>query len=226
MGDVAEMVIQQRVQVVATEYLDAKLKMVRLESDVVRKRSFQPGQWVEFRVSDHDFRHYTPSAHNARTGLMEVLFYLHEKGPGSTWAHQIKPGDEMMMLGPAGKFVLNPKAPHHLFVGDETSIGVCKVMQDALGERANFTCLIECEKEYAHWPQLAGLAATVAIKETTPGTALLRQLGQLHIPTNTVVYLSGHAGSIQLVRKALITQGIPTGNILAKAYWADGKRGL
>lgn len=225
MGDVAEMIIQQRVTVVDTHYLAPKLKLVRFESDVVRKRSFLPGQWVEFRVSDGDFRHYSPSAHNAESGLMEVLFYLHEKGPGSTWADNLKAGDEMMMLGPAGKFVLHKNAAHHLFIGDETSIGVCKVMQDALGSD-NFTCLIECEEAHANWPTLAGLMATTIPKQGHEGETLKKAVQQVTLPPNTTAYLSGHASSIQAVRKTLIVRGMPSSRILAKAYWADGKRGL
>ncbi|MEL7162659.1 MAG: oxidoreductase, partial [Bacteroidota bacterium] len=70
--------------VVATEveYLTDKLKRVRFEGDLTGT-SFVPGQVIEFRVTDNDFRHYTPTYYDRGAGVCEVLFYLHGKGPGS-----------------------------------------------------------------------------------------------------------------------------------------------
>ena len=71
------------VAVTHTQYLDDQLKLVRFEGDL-SKTKFTPGNVIEFRVNDTDFRHYTPSLFNKSAGVCEVIFYLHHQDRKST----------------------------------------------------------------------------------------------------------------------------------------------
>ena len=45
------------------------------------------------------------------------------EGPGSIWARNAQPGDEVDIVGPRGKIVVDPEADWHLFMGDITCLG-------------------------------------------------------------------------------------------------------
>jgi NADPH-dependent ferric siderophore reductase len=46
------------------------------------------------------------------------------------------------------------------------------------------------------------------------------------VPDGATWVLAGHAGTIQRVRRALLSRGVPRSAIATRAYWATGKRGL
>lgn len=65
------------------ETLTPHLRLVRFEGEALQKRSCIPGQEVEIRVGERDFRHYTPVTYRQEQGEMEILFYLNKKGQGA-----------------------------------------------------------------------------------------------------------------------------------------------
>lgn len=185
------------------------------------------GQEVEFRVSDTSFRHYTPSFFDAEQGHMEVVFFLHDQGPGSLWARELKKGDLVHVMGPGGTFKLASSGAHVL-VGDETVLGLAEHLQRAFG--ATLRIGIELDAERLSWPQALGLQKVEAIERQAFRGAALAQFAtnhyQAHGSSEVHYYLVGHAQSIIQMRKALLTVGCTKKMIHSKAYWADGKRGL
>lgn len=112
------------VKVIAIEDLQPRLRKIRFEGDFANvKKEFIPGNVIEFRISDTEFRHYTPSYFNREAGVCDVLFYLHDKGPGSKWVENLKVGNKLNLLGPGGKIRYNPEFKIHIAFGDETSLG-------------------------------------------------------------------------------------------------------
>ncbi|MEM6265765.1 MAG: oxidoreductase, partial [Bacteroidota bacterium] len=77
------------VEVTGAALIAPELKRVTFSGNL-SKTQFQPGQVIEFRINETDFRHYTPSVFDIEKGICEVLFYLHGKGPGSSWAANLK----------------------------------------------------------------------------------------------------------------------------------------
>ncbi|MEM6801930.1 MAG: siderophore-interacting protein [Bacteroidota bacterium] len=220
------------VHVEEIEYVEKALKKVRFAGNLSSTK-FTPGKVIEFRISDTEFRHYTPSFYDKEKGICEVLFYLHGYGPGSQWAANLKVGDEMKLMGPGGKMSYQYSASRHLFFGDESSLGLCKNMADeAEAKGHSYKCLLEVESDHKRWPELIELDAEILHKSTASPAQDAKTLimdmqgGEWDAWKNAIYYLSGRAKSIQSLRKALIQKGVGSKQIISFPYWADGKKGL
>lgn len=218
-------------RVTSVETLAPRLRRVRFEGESLKGVRAEPGHEVEFRVGQTAFRHYTPSLMDPARGAMEVVFFLHGLGPGSTWAEGLRPGAEVDVLGPAGRLVLNRDARCHVFLGDETCLGLFVAMIQALPPSVDVRGAVEVAPGTEDWPGLVGLplAAVVRPDGTPRGMALLTWLesGGVQSGTGATAYLAGHAGSIVMLRKELLDRrGFAKRDVRSKAYWADGKRGL
>jgi NADPH-dependent ferric siderophore reductase len=210
-----------------TEVLDLapKLRRVRFEGAALRGVAFRPGQEVEFRVSERAFRHYTPAALDPRVGCMEVVFFLHGRGPGSAWAADLREGQGIKVLGPGGSFGLRD-ATQHVLLGDETALGLFA----CLARSARGRCLgaVEVDRGGHAWPGMLGLDLPAVERSDVRGDALASWVegSELSPSDDVCFYLAGHAGSIVRIRERLVRDGWPKRRIRTKPYWADGKRGL
>jgi len=202
------------------------LRQVRWEGDFSKmSKPFIAGNVIEFRVSDTEFRHYTPSFLDAGNGVCDVLFYLHDKGPGSLWAGQLKAGDRTKLLGPGGRLRFDEQADRHLCFGDETSLGLFKCMAAEAAKR-NCRCQCSAELDAAHreWPALLGLNG-VSVHTGTGGVIQSIEENVHELP-GTAFYLTGNARSIQAIKKCLSLKGVPNSRIHTEPYWTEGKAGL
>lgn len=206
--------------------LAPRLRRVRFAGAALRGISFRAGQEVEFRVSERAFRHYTPASFDPQQGTFDVLFFLHGNGPGSAWAKALQQSQPVNVLGPAGGFHLVQEAATHVFLGDETSLGVFRAMRTATAARV--TGAVEVDAGADDWTALSQLDLPAVTRDGQRGGALRRWLeGFAEAPSDRVAfYLVGHAATIVELRAALLKRGWPRRAIHTKAYWADGKRGL
>lgn len=216
------------VTVTETAYLAPALKRVRYQGDALKATTWKAAQEIEFRVTDTEYRHYTPMCWDIEQGFTDVLFYLHDQGPGSRWAEQLVVGDEVLLIGPGGKFILPPGLSEVIMMGDETTLSAFKGMQD-LGSGSSLKCLIECAPENTDWPERIGLHAEVLA--TIPGhTGKVQEewlSGQLKSHSQATSYfLSGNANTIKRLRHLLHKSGVPSAQIKVKPYWMEGKAGL
>lgn len=68
---------------------------------------FEPGQYVQVRVPSKDvFRAYSISSQPSRKNDIELLVRLIPGGLGSTYLHNVQPGEEVAFTGPYGEFEL------------------------------------------------------------------------------------------------------------------------
>ena len=68
---------------------------------------FRPGQYIQVRVPSGEFRAYSICSAVSSKDSMELLVRLLPGGRGSTYLHEIEPGDEVQMTGPYGEFELD-----------------------------------------------------------------------------------------------------------------------
>ena len=205
--------------------LAPSLRRVRLEGDSLRGLKFRPGQEIEMRVSDRAFRHYTPALLDAASGALEIVFYLHGGGPGSSWAAALSRGQQVGVLGPGGSFRLQD-AKRHVFLGDETALGAFACMARAAG--GEVLGAVEVEPGGESWPRAVGLELPAVARSGARGDALLGWLraSAPAVADDVCFYLAGHTASIVRLRAELLEAGWPRRCVRSKAYWADGKRGL
>jgi len=76
----------------------------------VQNIAFQPGQWVSIRIplagKPPLNRAYSMAAPSTPTGELTLVFDRVPGGLGSTYLYTLKPGSEVQLSGPHGKFVL------------------------------------------------------------------------------------------------------------------------
>lgn len=218
------------VRVTAVDYRTDDLKNVRFEGNFSKlSKPFIAGNVIEFRVTDTEFRHYTPSFFDAGKGICEVLFYLHGKGPGSEWAEKIRVGDTTRLLGPGGKIKFDDQVSQHLCFGDETSLGLMKCLSDEAAKRNDLCqCIAELDSPHSGWPDLLELKCMTVSKDAAESAReAIGRIEEYHNHfSETAFYLTGNAKSIQAIRKHLTGKGVSGRRIHTEPYWAMGKAGL
>lgn len=223
------------VKVTNTELLFGKFKKVRFEGDFSSiKNAFLAGNIIEFRVSDTEFRHYTPSYFNQTKGVCEVLFYLHQKGVGSLWAENLKVGDELKLIGPGGKTQYDKQAEFHFIFGDETSIGLMECLAlEAKKNGKKYLCLAETDEANAEINQYTPVAVRICKKSNENKALFAAEFTEKFLadypnnPSKIAFYLTGNAQSIVQLRKKIKEMGITQKKqIQTEPYWAEGKQGL
>ncbi|MEM6995397.1 MAG: siderophore-interacting protein [Myxococcota bacterium] len=129
LADLLEPRFAREARVVAIEELTGRFRRVRFAGEALRGVAFRPGQEIEFRVTRTAFRHYTPAAFDPVDGTVDVVFFVHGLGPGSAWSSALTVGQPVRVLGPGGRFGLRD-ARRHIFVGDETTLGLFTALQE------------------------------------------------------------------------------------------------
>ncbi len=223
------------VSVEAIEDIDQNLRRVVFSGDLSNCR-YTPGNVIEFRVSERDFRHYTPSVFDPSAGLCEVIFYLHGSAPGTQWLKSLREGQTFKLMGPGGHLAYRPDFQHHLIFGDESALGLTKALQQAIHAAGQTSeILLELESEHHDWPERVGLKAQVVGKSASQPAqdsllwlerAFADDIGPERKLQQTMFYLTGRAQSIQKMLKLLKQKGIGRQQIVSEPYWADHKQGL
>ncbi|WP_430612797.1 siderophore-interacting protein [Flavobacterium sp. JP2137] len=234
LGDLSERTFKQSykaVTVAEVEYYAKNFKRIRFQGEALCSIPWQAAQEVEFRVSDTEYRHYTPCCWNVEQGYADVLFYLHGQGPGSLWADALTVGSALNLIGPGGKFVLPSRSHSVVMLGDETTLSAFKGMKEVIGSNAQKTCVLEMEFDALMWAKTVGLEALVLQAIAGQRGAVLEFWLQEFVQNNpaasvTDYLLSGNAQTIAKLYKILRAAKVPSKNIYAKPYWAEGKVGL
>lgn len=212
-------------------YFDDALKHVRFQGDDLKEVVWQMAQEIEFRVSETEYRHYTPFIWNPAVGFTDVLFYLHGWGPGSLWASNLAVGDEVTLIGPGGKYLqLNP-GQSLVMLGDETSISTFKGIQNLVNKDCKTYAVLELHREAMEWPKRIGLDAELleqipAYRGWVMEHWLMDFLANEEVDPRMFFFLSGNANTIKKLRRILAVKNVSLTNILAKPYWLEGKEGL
>lgn len=218
-------------RVIASEALGSRFRLITFEGDDLRKVSWTAGEKIQVSLgSAFTSRTYTPLNWDPSAGTTQILAFAHGQGPGSEWARNLKVGDHCHLLGPRRSLDPSPLPAHLIVFGDETSIGLAKALQEARlpGTVRTFLEVDSADETNAVVDTLA-LRNAQLIERSTSGTtndAVLRAMGIRMIDIDHGFVLTGKAQSIQALRADLKAMGIPTSNIMTKAYWAPGKRGL
>src|SRR5580698_7103319 len=78
-------------------------------------------QHIKCKVGVLSYRDYTPSGWDAETHTCTLLIYAAHDGPGSRWARDLRPGDQLSYRKPESSHH-HPEAKQLCFLGDETTI--------------------------------------------------------------------------------------------------------
>lgn len=94
----------------STVPLTHDIKELRIRLDEPAEISQRPGQYVQIQAPSPDgpvFRAYSISSPSYDRHAVELMVRLVPGGIGSTYLHNVKPGDRVNFTGPYGEFYLN-----------------------------------------------------------------------------------------------------------------------
>lgn len=213
----------------------AGLLRLTFEGDELRTRAFAPCDVTAFRISENDFRHYTPEAVDHDAGRATILFHLHglSNAPGLTFVENLRVGSTATWCGMASARAFRWTSPSaFLAMGDATTLGLMVgLVARARAEGREALVVVEVEVPDLSYVRTLLPDAVVLAAAEEPGHALrgwltdaAQEIAQLD---PSAVYLAGHGGSIQEQRALLRgVHGVDRRLIRTQPYWATGKVGL
>jgi len=233
MNDTLENVMSSKFKectVIHTEAVSEDLRLIRFSSDLSDVH-FEPAYAIGIRVSEKDYRNYSPFNFNKHTGTFDVLFHLHNKNSvGGSFIGQLSIGDSIKVLMPRGRRLFEPYSEIHFSIGDETSLGSSLSIKEAAEDNGgSFVCLHDLEdpsilKELELYGYHTPKNDIQNIIEAL--TDFLKEEKQALQNNEVVFYLTGNGNTMSVIRKFLKAKGIDSKCIRSQAYWMEGKRGL
>lgn len=220
----------KQAQVAAIESLSSKFRLITLRSPAFRFVDWMPGQKLQIAMgSAFVTRTYTPIDWDREMGQTRILGYVHGRGPGSDWLRNARVGDVCNVMGPRKSIDTSSIGDAPILFGDETSIGLAYALQQGDTNR-NLTVFLESSDRAGVRAVMATLGLdNVLLFAATEGTTQLDEIEAHlngHARNHSDYILTGHAQSIQRIRRKLKELALPPQRIEAKAYWAIGKTGL
>ena len=217
------------VRVTETAYLNQFIKRIRLQGDL-KGWNCEPGYATGVRISDTEYRNYTPAFEDVEKGIVELIVHLHSDAPGSRYMNNLSAGDELKLIMPRGKKVYSEDATQYFFFGDETTLALACALKERLKKnKALLHFYFELDAENKNIPAILGLDnyRVLSKNKTLAHVELVNQLPLFQMPgfKDATFIVSGNATTVQTVRRAIKQHGV-NGNIVAQAYWAAGKTGL
>jgi NADPH-dependent ferric siderophore reductase len=167
-------------------------------------------------------RDYTPRSFDPVTGELCIEFALHGDGPAAQWAAQAAPGQQALIGGPRGSFIIPVDYDWHLLIGDESALPAISRRLEELPDAAPVLAIIKVADE-ADRRELA-TGATVALRWVASDAELIEAVQALTVPEGEgYAWCAGEAATMAAVRKTLVTEhGLGKHQIRAAAYWKRG----
>lgn len=167
-------------------------------------------------------RDFTPRAFDAAEHTLALEFALHEAGPASDWARQVRPGDTATVAGPRGSMVVPTDYDWHLLAGDASALPAIARRLEELPAQALALVLVEVP-DAADVRSLATRArAQVQWVHSTPD--FLAALRALQLPPGEgFAWCAGEAQAMKVARATLLDHhGHPLHAMRVSAYWKQG----
>jgi NADPH-dependent ferric siderophore reductase len=192
-------------------------------NDVMVQLMNDAGKLVRRRYSVH-------GVDEARDQFTLWITTAHE-GPGSIWARNATAGDEVDIVGPRGKIVVDPEADWHLFMGDITCLGSAYRMAQSVEAPGNVVFIVETDHAddaltttFEEGIAVTGIFVDRGERAKDDPAGLLSGLSAFAFPPERGhAYLFGEFHVMKAVRTALLDRGLDDESISMKAFWRVGR---
>lgn len=228
-----------RARVTHVERASSRARLIGLADPSLEDLDWTPGQHVRVLVTGPlnglgdllrtTLRTY--SIWSREADRIELCIFEHGDGPGTQWARTVQAGDEVSFRRPEGRLVLDPGAPYHLFVGEETATVPFGAMLRALPDGSEAYAVLEAQDASARLA-LPGEAQVDWVdrgeEPAAESAALVKALSAASLPDAPgIAYVAGEARTCQAVRTHLVRErGWPRRSVIVKPFWTPGKRGM
>ena len=217
-------------RVVARRPLSTSLTEIELEG-AAGTLTGQPGNYVMVLVDQHGprmvRRRYSVRSVDLDANRFRLWVTTSHDGAGSDWARRAAIGDEVDVVGPRGKILVDPHANWHLFVGDVSGLGAFYRMAESL--IAPHQVFVVVEVDHDDDALTTSLAEGVAVtgvfidrrdRRRDDPQGLLLALAALALPAGDGhAYVVGELNVLRTVVAALHDRGLDDHAISAKSYW-------
>ena len=174
-------------------------------------------------------RDYTPRRYDPVARTLDVEFVIHEAGPATRWAEQVRPGQMLRIGGPRGSFIIPTNFDWHLLIGDDTGLPAIgrRLAELPAGTRVVVLAEVDGPADHVEFASAADVTITWAHRngaEAGTSAVLARTLRTLQLPAGDYY---AWVASESLIAKALRAQLIAAHGanpkwIRAAGYWRRG----
>jgi NADPH-dependent ferric siderophore reductase len=174
-------------------------------------------------------RDYTPRAFDPEACTLTVDFVLHDAGPATRWAANVRPGDTIEIGGPRGSVVVSDSFDWWLLVGDETALPAIGRRVEEAAPGAHLTTLVAVsdpaeEQCFANSAEHHALWVHRPAARAADPDPLLTALSALDLPAGEgFVWIAAEAGVARALRAHMLdVRAHPRQWLRASGYWVQG----
>lgn len=214
-------ILLSKSEITRIEQFGEHFRILTIKGKALKKAQWKPGQKVTVKINDNDMRSYTPINWDNQSGSFQTLIVLHNNGPLSRWAKQIKPKSKVTILGPKASLNLDPNKNEVIFFGDDTTLGLISALENSY-PNVKFHNFIESKYQ----AEVSEVLSRLSVKPTKIYSMdafaeyqddILKKCSELN--ENSLIILSGKQQNIVKVRDYLRLGNIPKEKVTIKVYW-------
>jgi NADPH-dependent ferric siderophore reductase len=178
-------------------------------------------------------RTYTIRRHDPATGEIDFDFVLHgSHGLASAWAQRVRPGDQVIFVGPSPAYQPDPTASEYLLAGDETAMpaiaGILRVLPAGVHARVFVEVADAAEEQPLPSPAAVDLRWLHRDGAPAGENRLLEcavRDASLAVET-TEAWVAGERSAVLAVRRHLLDdRGFARHRVRPTTYWRHGQSG-
>ena len=222
---------RRQLMVLSTDHITPNMLRLRLGgSELEGFFSPSPDDHIKIFVSDGQggsaMRDYTPRRFNPEEGWLEIDFALHDAGPATHWARQVRVGHLAEIGGPRGSTIIGGPITGWLLIGDETALPAIARRIEQLPQGTPVISLVtlsdpadqqKIETSADHRPYW------IVREDPANATALLSALDDVSVDEGVFIWIAAEAGVARTARDRLLERGIRPEWMRAAGYWMAGK---
>lgn len=169
-------------------------------------------------------RDYTPRRFDAGQRELTIEFALHGDGPAASWARNAKPGDQVVIGGPRGSFIIPDDYAWHLLAGDASALPAIYRRLEELPAGAQAIVIVQANAEDE---RKFATKARAEVRWVRDSSQFLAALEALQLPEGEgYAWCAGEASVMPRVREVLLgAKKHPREAARIAAYWKRGASG-
>ena len=175
-------------------------------------------------------RTYTVRDFNVDKLELDVDFVMHaDQGPASDWAHAAQPGDEMIILGPGPKKLVDCSADWFFLAGDMSALPAISANIEGMPADARGHVLLEIfaedDKQELDFPPNIEIQWIVNPHPDSENTRLLDAVRSVpFLEGRPSIWIAGEFSAVLAIRSYFKKErGVDRKDIYVSSYWQMGK---